>query len=88
MTKPATPAPAAKQPSPAVSATQPDLSYEEAREQLVEIVQKLESGSVSLSASLELWERAETLATVCGDYLDGARARLEAARPKEPSPVA
>ncbi|HBX82493.1 MAG TPA: exodeoxyribonuclease VII small subunit [Propionibacteriaceae bacterium] len=88
MTKSATPAAAAKQPSPAVSVKQPDLSYEEAREQLVEIVQKLESGSVSLSASLELWERAEALATVCGDYLEGARARLDAARPTAPTPEA
>lgn len=61
----------------------PEPSYEEAREQLVEIVRTLESGSVPLSESMALWERGEQLATICQQWLDGARARIEAARPKE-----
>lgn len=62
-----------------------ELSYEEAREQLVEIVRKLEAGSVPLSESMALWQRGEELATICQQWLDGARARIEAARPKAES---
>lgn len=58
----------------------PELSYEEARDQLVEIVRKLEAGSVPLSDSMALWERGEQLAVICQQWLDGARAKIEAAR--------
>ena len=57
------------------------LSYEEARDRLVEVVRQLESGSVPLSESMELWERGEKLAAICQQWLDGAKARIEAARP-------
>lgn len=59
---------------------QPELSYEAARDQLVEIVRQLESGSVPLSESMVLWERGEQLAAVCQQWLDGAKAKIEAAR--------
>ncbi len=59
---------------------EPKLSYEEARDQLVEVVRQLESGSVPLSKSMELWERGEQLAAICNDWLDGAKARIDAAR--------
>lgn len=65
-----------------MSETQP--SYEEAREQLVQVVIRLESGNVPLSESMALWERGEKLATVCQQWLDGATAKVEAAR-SEPS---
>jgi exodeoxyribonuclease VII small subunit len=55
------------------------LSYEEAREQLVEVVRRLESGGTDLEESLALWERGEQLAQVCQGWLDGARKRLDAA---------
>ena len=42
----------------------PDLGYEQARDELVEIVRKLESGSVPLSESMTLWERGEELARI------------------------
>jgi len=58
----------------------PELSYEEAREQLVEIVRKLEAGSVPLSESMALWEQGEQLATICQKWLDGAKAKIDAAR--------
>ncbi len=58
------------------------LSYEEARDQLVEIVRQLETGSVPLSESMKLWERGEDLARICQEWLDGAVAKIEAARPK------
>ncbi|MEA5154368.1 exodeoxyribonuclease VII small subunit [Raineyella sp.] len=62
------------------------LSYEQARDQLVEIVQKLESGGASLSESLALWERGEQLADICQSWLDGARSRIEAARDRRTPP--
>lgn len=57
---------------------EPELSYEEAREQLVEVVRTLEAGGTTLAESLALWERGEQLAKTCQDALDGARARLDA----------
>lgn len=56
------------------------LSYEEAREQLVAVVSKLEAGGTSLEDSLALWERGEALARRCEEWLEGARKRLAAAR--------
>lgn len=53
-------------------------SYEEARAELIEVVQQLEAGGTSLEESLALWERGERLATICQDWLDGARAKLDA----------
>lgn len=64
-----------------------ELSYEQAREELIAVVQRLESGGAPLAESLELWERGEKLAAICQQWLDGARAKVEAARPK-PSPGA
>jgi exodeoxyribonuclease VII small subunit len=59
-------------------------SYEQARDELVEIVRQLEAGGVTLEESLKLWERGEELAKICQEWLDGARARLEAAAPDAP----
>lgn len=56
------------------------LSYEEARDELLEVVTKLEQGGVTLEESLTLWERGEKLAARCEEWLLGARKRLEAAR--------
>ena len=56
------------------------LGYEQARDQLVEVVRRLETGGVPLEESLVLWERGEALAARCQQWLDGARARLDAAR--------
>ena len=59
-------------------AVAPDqLSYEDAREQLVEVVRTLEAGGTTLEESLALWERGEKLATACQSWLDGARKRLD-----------
>jgi exodeoxyribonuclease VII small subunit len=60
--------------------TQPDLSYEQARAELATVVEKLEAGGTTLEESLALWERGEHLAEVCQRWLDGAHARLDAAR--------
>ncbi|WP_235737863.1 exodeoxyribonuclease VII small subunit [Nocardioides alcanivorans] len=53
-------------------------SYEEAREELVAVVTKLEAGGTTLEESLALWERGEKLARQCQAWLDGARERLDA----------
>ena len=58
-------------------ADQPELSYEQARDQLIEVVRTLEQGGTSLAESLALWERGEELAKVCRTALEGARARLD-----------
>lgn len=55
-----------------------ELTYEEARAELVEVVQRLENGGTTLEESLALWERGEALATRCQSWLDGARERLDA----------
>jgi exodeoxyribonuclease VII small subunit len=54
-------------------------SYEAAREELVEVVRRLEAGGTTLEESLALWERGEQLARICQEWLDGARQRLDAA---------
>lgn len=54
----------------------PDLPYEQARDELIAVVQKLETGGTSLEESLALWERGEQLAAICQQWLDGARDRL------------
>lgn len=56
------------------------LSYEQARDELVNVVGELEQGSASLEESLALWERGEALAARCEEWLIGAKARLDAAR--------
>lgn len=59
------------------------LGYEQARDQLVELVKRLEAGGLTLEQSLELWEQGERLAAVCEEWLEGARARLAAAVSKQ-----
>ncbi|MEU2626132.1 exodeoxyribonuclease VII small subunit [Kitasatospora sp. NPDC007106] len=61
------------------------LGYEQARDALLEVVRQLETGGTSLEESLALWERGERLAKVCQRWLDGARARLDAALAAEES---
>jgi exodeoxyribonuclease VII small subunit len=64
------------------------LGYEQARDELIEVVRRLEAGGTTLEESLALWERGEELAKVCRRWLDGARARLDAslAAPDEADP--
>jgi exodeoxyribonuclease VII small subunit len=57
----------------------PQPTYEAARDELIEVVQRLEAGGTTLAESLELWERGEALATICQQWLDGARERLRSA---------
>jgi exodeoxyribonuclease VII small subunit len=52
------------------------LSYEQARDELQEVVQQLEQQNVSLESSMALWERGEALAKHCEEWLSGARKKL------------
>ena len=63
-----------------------EMGYEDARDELIEVVQRLEQGGLDLDASLNLWERGEELARCCEEHLAGARKRVEdalAAKPEE-----
>ena len=74
---PAAKASAASSPSPDDDVS--GLSYEAARDALLDVVRRLESGAESLEESLALWERGESLARHCESWLDGARRRIDAA---------
>jgi exodeoxyribonuclease VII small subunit len=68
--------------SPQTQSAQPQSAqpaYEQARDELTEVVKRLEAGGLTLEQSLELWERGERLAAICAEWLEGARARLAAA---------
>jgi exodeoxyribonuclease VII small subunit len=73
--------------SPASSPDVASLSYEEARDELVRVVNELEQGSSTLEESLALWERGEALARRCEEWLLGAKARLDAARAAATQPA-
>ena len=53
--------------------------FEQARDELIELVKRLEAGGLTLEQSLQLWERGEQLATICEEWLEGARARMATA---------
>ncbi len=76
---------AAKQPS-ASQGNDSQIPYEQARDQLTDVVKRLEAGGLTLEQSLELWERGEQLAAICEEWLEGARARLTAAMATRAAP--
>lgn len=53
------------------------LGYEESRDELIEVVRRLEQGGLDLDTSLRLWERGEELAKRCEEHLEGARQKVE-----------
>ena len=55
-----------------------DLTYEQARDELISIVAQLEGGQIGLENSMTLWQRGEALAAHCSTWLDGAEAKLTA----------
>jgi len=65
--------------------TDPRPTYEQAREELVDVVRRLETGAATLEESLALWERGEALAAICQEWLDGARAKLDQAVARDAS---
>lgn len=65
-----------------------DLSYEDARDELVSIVSRIEGGSASLEESMKLWERGEALAAHCQDKLNQAQEQLDrSVAPAEGAPA-
>jgi exodeoxyribonuclease VII small subunit len=64
---------------PSTQSADPTLDYEAARDELAEVVARLEAGGLSLEESLALWERGETLAKICDRHLAGAKKRIESA---------
>ncbi|MQY13475.1 Exodeoxyribonuclease 7 small subunit [Streptomyces sp. RB5] len=62
---------------------QSSLGYEQARDELIQVVRRLEAGGATLEESLALWERGEELAKICRRWLEGARERLDAALAEE-----
>ena len=63
-----------------------EMPYEQARDELIDVVRRLEGGGLTLEESLKLWERGEHLAAICLQWLEGARARLAAALPVRDEP--
>jgi exodeoxyribonuclease VII small subunit len=63
---------------------EPTTTYEQARDELAEVVRRLEAGGLTLEESLSLWERGEELAGICQHWLDAARERLAATAPEQP----
>jgi len=62
-----------------------NLSYEQARDELISIVAQLEGGQIGLEDSMTLWQRGEALATHCNTWLDGAEAKLTAGAEAQPA---
>jgi exodeoxyribonuclease VII small subunit len=62
---------------------EPTTTYEQAREELADVVRRLEAGGLTLEESLARWVRGEELATLCQHWLDRARERLAAAAPTD-----
>ena len=65
-----------RRPTPSAHADVAEMGYEQARDELVDIVARLENGQAGLEESMRLWERGEVLATHCGRWLDAAEARV------------
>jgi exodeoxyribonuclease VII small subunit len=54
-----------------------DMSFEQALKELEAIVDRLEKGDVELEASIQIYERGETLKAHCDALLRKAEAKVE-----------
>jgi exodeoxyribonuclease VII small subunit len=52
-------------------------SFEQAELELRRIVERLETGDVTVDEALTLWERGEDLYKICRDQLDAAEGKVE-----------
>lgn len=59
------------------------MSYEQARDQLIQAVQALEAGGLDLDQSMRQWELGEALAKRAQSLLDQVRAKLDAAQAQQ-----
>lgn len=64
-----------------------DLSYEEAKRRLIEIIKQMEGGQVSLEENLALWEQGEALAAHCQSFLNKAQARFQSLQVEGQNPA-
>jgi exodeoxyribonuclease VII small subunit len=53
------------------------VTFEEAQQELEQIVERLESGEAPLDEALRLWERGEELYRFCKERLDSAEGKIE-----------
>jgi exodeoxyribonuclease VII small subunit len=60
-----------------------ELTFEQALEELQEVVGNLESGELALEDSLRLFERGQALADRCGQLLEQAELRMRQLVPDE-----
>lgn len=60
-----------------------ELRFEEAFEELAELVAKLEAGDLNLEESLSLFERGQALANRCSQLLEEAELKLRQLVPDE-----
>lgn len=54
----------------------PELTFEQAYQELVALVERLEAGNLSLEESLNLYERGQVLSRWCNAQLDNAELRI------------
>ncbi len=59
-----------------------DLSYEQAKAALDEVVAKLEDKDLPLDDMVALWEQGEKFAAICEAKLSAAKAKLDSLRPE------
>ncbi|ADB13583.1 exodeoxyribonuclease VII small subunit [Gardnerella sp. DNF01162] len=64
------------------------MPYEEAREKLVQAVQALEAGGLTLDQSMRQWEIGEALAKRAQGLLATVRAKLDAAQAEQSATAA
>jgi len=74
--------PKAKSKTKAVEAVN-ELTFEQAFQELEEIIRQLEAGQLALDGALLLFERAQALAARCGALLDSAELKVRQLVPKE-----
>ena len=61
------------------------LNYEQARDELIQAVQRLETGGLDLDQSMRQWEVGEALARRAQSLLDAVRAKLVTAQEQQAS---
>jgi len=60
-----------------------ELTFEQAFQELEDIIRQLEAGQLALDGALLLFERAQALAARCGALLDSAELKVRQLVPKE-----
>lgn len=59
-----------------------ELSYEQAKSALDEVVAKLEDKDLPLDDMVALWEQGEKFAAICEAKLSAAKAKLDSLKPE------